>query len=87
MFGLGINTLKSWEKLEDETGSLEYRPLDRKPSKINRDKLRKYCEDNPFATHIEAAAHFNCTEAAIRKAKKQLKIARKKRQKAAKDYT
>jgi len=42
--------------------------------------LRKYCEDNPFGTHVEAAIHFNCTEAAIRKAKKRLKITRKKRQ-------
>ena len=80
MFGLGINTLKSWEKLENETGSLNYRPLDRKPSKIDRGKLRKYCEDNPFATRTEAAKHFECTEAAIRKAKKQLNITRKKRQ-------
>jgi len=80
MFALGINTLKSWEKLEEETGSLEYRPLERKPSKIDRDELRKYCKDNPMATHTEAAIHFNCTEAAIRKAKKQLKITRKKRQ-------
>jgi len=79
MFDLGINTLKSWEKLEEETGSLEYRALERKPSKIDRDELRKYCKDNPFATHVEAAAHFNCTEAAIRKAKRQLKITRKKR--------
>jgi len=80
MFGLGINTLRSWEKLEHETGSLDYRPLDRKPSKIDCDKLRKYCKENPFATHIEAAVEFNCTEAAIRKAKKRLKITRKKRQ-------
>ena len=80
LFGLGINTLRSWEKLEDETGSLDYRPLDRKPSKIDRDELRKYCENNPFATHVEAAMHFSCTEAAIRKAKKELGIMRKKRQ-------
>jgi transposase len=33
MFGLGKNTLRDWERLEKETGSLDKRPLDRKPSK------------------------------------------------------
>jgi len=80
MFELGVNTLKSWEKLENETGSLANRPLDRKPYKIDRDALRKYCNENPFATHKEAAAHFNCDESGIRHAKKALKITRKKRQ-------
>jgi len=80
MFGLGINTLRAWENLEKETGSLENRPLDRKPYKIDRDALQKYCEENPFATHVEAAAFFNCDERGIRHAKKALGITRKKRQ-------
>ena len=79
MFGLGVNTLRSWENLERETGSLENRPLNRKPYKIDRDALRKYCEENPLATHKEAAAFFNCNEAGIRHAKKALGITRKKR--------
>ena len=79
MFGLGINTLKSWEKLEKETGSLKKRPLDRKLSKIDRDELRSYCKQNPMATHKEAALHFNCDESAIRRAKTAIKITRKKR--------
>ena len=78
LFGLGINTLKSWEKLEEETGSLDNRPLNRKPRKIDRGELRKYCEENPFATHREAAEVFNCNESAIRKAKNILGITRKK---------
>ena len=81
MFGLGINTLKSWEKLEEETKSLANRPLNRKPRKIDRDELRKYIEENPFATHGEAAAVFNCNESAIRKAKDKLGITRKKNSK------
>jgi transposase len=80
MLGLGNTTLRDWEELEKETGSLENRPLDRKPTKINSDELRKYCRVNPFATHIEAAAYFKCSEAGIRKAKKRLGITRKKRQ-------
>jgi transposase len=78
MFGLSNNTLKDWEDLENETGSLEKRPLDRKPSKIDRDELLKYCQENPLATHIEAAAHFGCSEGGIRHAKKALGITRKK---------
>jgi transposase len=80
IFGLGINTLRSWEKLEQETGSLKTRPLNRSPRKINREALLKYCEENPLATHKEAASFFNCTESGIRHAKKALGITRKKRQ-------
>jgi len=78
MYGLGVNTLRDWEKLERETGSLEKRPLDRKPG-IDLDALRKYCEEFPFATHIEAGVHFGCSERVIRYAKNKLKITRKKR--------
>jgi len=78
MFGLGVHTLKRWEKLEEETGSLDKRPLDRSPS-IDLDALGKYCEDFPFATHVEAGVHFNCSERVIRYAKDKLGITRKKR--------
>jgi transposase len=80
MYGLGINTLRDWEKLEKETGSLENRPLNREPRKIDRDELRKYIEENPFATHKEAAIVFGCSESGIRHAKKALGITRKKKQ-------
>jgi transposase len=80
MLGLGNTTLRDWENLEKETGSLENRPLNRKPTKIDNDALRKYCEENPLATHKEAAVYFKCTEGGIRKAKKRLGITRKKRQ-------
>ena len=87
LYGLSNTTLKDWENLEKETGSLENRPLDRKPTKIQDDELRKYCNENPFATHVEAASHFGCTEAGIRKAKKRLNITRKKRQPATRSET
>ena len=80
MYGLSNNVLKNWEELEKETGTLDSRPLNRKPRKIDLDALQEYCKNNPFATHIEASAYFDCTEAAIRKAKKKLGITRKKRQ-------
>ena len=79
MFGLGNNTIKGWEDLLRETGSLENRPLDRKPRKIDLDELRSYCEENPFATHVEAGVHFGCSERVVRYAKKILGITRKKK--------
>jgi transposase len=82
MFGLSNNVLKKWKDLEEETGSLENRPLDREAYKINSDELRRYCEENPFATHIEAAINFNCSEGGIRHAKKKIGITRKKKQHA-----
>ncbi|MCL2592655.1 MAG: IS630 transposase-related protein [Defluviitaleaceae bacterium] len=79
MFGLSNNVLKKWKELEEETGSLEKRPLDRKPA-IDLDALRKYCEENPLATHIEAGIYFGTSERNIRYAKDLLGITRKKRQ-------
>jgi hypothetical protein len=56
MFGLGANTLRDWEKLEVETGSLENRPLVRGAYKIDREKLLEYYRENPYSTNNEAAS-------------------------------
>jgi len=77
-YHLGSHTLQDWEKLQKETGSLENRPLNRKPRKIDRDELREYYRNNPFAMDIEAAQHFGCTPQGIRDARKASKITRKK---------
>ena len=87
MFGLSNKVLKQWEELEQETGSLEKRPLDRSPRKVDLEALRKYCDENPFATHVEAGLHFNCSERVIRYAKKKLGITRKKRHPTTKSET
>ena len=78
MFGLGVNTLRDWEKLKAETGSLENRTLNRGAYKINREKLLEYYQENPYSTNKEAAVAFNCSISGIRSAKKILKITRKK---------
>ena len=78
MLGLGVNTLKNWEKLKEETGSLENKPSNRGPYKINHDELRDYYRENPFSTNKEAALAFNCSVSGIRSAKRVLKITRKK---------
>jgi transposase len=80
MFWLGINTLKTWEKLEAETGSLENRPLNRFAYKINREELLEWYKLNPFSTNQETAIAFNCSVSGIRSAKQVLGITRKKRQ-------
>ena len=80
MFGLGENTLRDWEKLEAETGSLENRPLNRRAYKIDREALQKWYRENPYSTNKETAIAFHCSVSGIRSAKKVLGITRKKTQ-------
>lgn len=80
MFGLGINTLRDWENLEAETGSLENRPLNRKGYKIDREKLLEWYRKNPHSTNQETAIAFHCSVSGVRNAKKVLGITRKKTQ-------
>ena len=78
IFGIGINTLRDWEKLEAETGTLENRELNRGAYKINREELLEYYRENPYSTNKETSVAFNCSVSGIRSAKKVLKITRKK---------
>jgi transposase len=78
MFGLGINTLKAWENLEAETGSLENRALNRTAYKIDREQLLQWYRKNPYSTNKEAAIAFDCSVSGIRSAKGFLGITRKK---------
>jgi len=78
MFGLGVNTLKTWENLEEETGSLENRPLNRGAYKIDRENLLEHYRQNPYSTNQETSIIFNCSVSGIRSAKKVLGITRKK---------
>jgi transposase len=80
MFGLGVNTLKSWEDLEAGTGSLEDRTPNRTAYKIDREKLIEYYQENPYSTNQETADAFQCSVSGIRSAKKALGITRKKTQ-------
>jgi transposase len=80
MFGLGINTLREWEKLKAETGSLTDKPQERTAYKIDREKLLAHYRENPFSTNKETAIAFDCSVSGIRSAKKVLGITRKKTQ-------
>jgi len=59
MLGLGINTLKAWEDLEAETGSLKNRELNRTAYKIDREQLLQWYRENPYSTDKEAAISFD----------------------------
>lgn len=78
MFGLGENTLRDWEILEAETGSLANRPLTRTAYKIDRENLLEWYRENPYSTNKETAEAFHCSVSGIRSAKKILGITRKK---------
>ena len=80
LYGLGVNTLRDWEILEAETGSLENRPLYRGAYKIDREKLLEWYRENPYSTNKETAVEFDCSVSGIRSAKKVLGITRKKTQ-------
>lgn len=87
MYGLGANTLRIWENLEKETGSLKVRSSKRKAYKIDREKLLRYYQENPYSTNKEAAIVFNCSASGIKHAKKASKITRKKTQFSTKSET
>jgi len=59
IFKVGTTTIKNWLSLLSETGSLEKRPLDRKPRKFDTEKLNAYNEKNPDALLKDIAAEFN----------------------------
>lgn len=80
MYQLGVNTLRVWELLETETGSLENRPTKREAYKIDREKLTEHYRNNPYSTNKETAVAFDCSVSGIRSAKKVLGITRKKTQ-------
>jgi len=78
-FGISNTAINSWQKQYEETGSLEKKPLDRKPRKIDDEQLRKDVHSRPDDFNWERAERFSCSSEGIRKALKRLKITRKKK--------
>ncbi len=77
-FKVAISTICKWEKQLKETGNLGNKPLNRKPKKINPERLKGYVAANPTAYQYEVAKEFGCSKSAIQKAYKRLGITRKK---------
>ena len=79
VFGLHLTTINVWHTKYERTGSLKNKPPERKPKKIDPEKLKEYISNKPDAYLTEIGEAFNCNESAIRKALKRLGITRKKR--------
>jgi len=78
IFGVSVSAIQDWEKIQQETGKLDKKPLERKWRKIDPEKLRAYIAERPDAFLEEIAEAFECSGEAIRLALKKLKITRKK---------
>jgi len=78
VFEIGSTTIKRWKKQLRETGTLEKRPLNRKPTKLCPVRLRAYINENPDSYLHEIAKAFNCTQPAVFYALKRMGITRKK---------
>jgi len=77
-FKIGTTTLKTWIRKYDETGEIKDDPPKHTFKKIDPAKLEQYVDEYPDAYLSEMATHFNCSDMAISKALRKLKITRKK---------
>ena len=77
-FKVTISTIRKWEKQLKEKGDLKAKVAKRSFKKINPDKLKDYVAQHPDAYQKEMAREFGCSQSAIQKALKRLKITRKK---------
>jgi transposase len=78
IFGVSVNAIQDWEKIQRETGKLDKKPLERKWRKIEPEKLRKYVAEHPDEFLEEIAVAFECSGEAIRQALRKHKITYKK---------
>jgi len=78
VFKVSVSAIQEWKSQLKESGNLEPKKRVETWRKIDPDKLKHYNEEYPDAYLEEIAKEFGCTEAAIRKAFKRLKITRKK---------
>jgi len=78
-FKVSISTIREWENLLKTQGHLEKKELKRTFKKIDPVLLHQYIADHPDAYLSEIAREFSCSETAISKALKSLKITLKKR--------
>ena len=83
---VGTTSIKRWKKEIEEHGVIccYYDVSKRVAPKLPGDKLLSYYEENNDALLKEAAAHFNCTTAAVHYACERNKITYKKKSPATK---
>jgi len=78
VYEIGSTTIKGWKRLLRETGKLDKRPLDRKPTKLCPVRMRAYISEKPDSYLREIAREFNCTPTAVYYALRRMGITRKK---------
>ena len=78
VFKVSHFTLQMWKSQLKETGTLEPKKRRETWRKIEPERLTKYLEQHPYAYLKEIAKKFGCSDVAISKALKRLKISRKK---------
>ena len=77
-FRVAVETIRNWERLERENGSLEKRTLARRYKKIDPLVLHEYVSQHPHAYLHEIAQVFGCCVEAVRKACRREGIALEK---------
>ena len=87
IFHSSVSAIRVWVQKYQETGDLSDKPLNRGFKKIDPDKLRTYVQEHPDDTQQEIADAFGCTNQAVSKALKRLKITRKKKRFATRSKT
>ena len=78
VFKVGTTTLQNWKKQLEATGSLEPKTRITTWRKIEPGRLGEYLEQHPDAYLKEMAEEFGCSEVAIWKALRRIKVTRKK---------
>ena len=78
VFKVGTTTLQKWKNQLKETGSLEPKKRVETWRKVEPKRLKEYLEQHPDAYLKEIAEEFSCSEVAIWKALRRLKLTRKK---------
>ena len=78
IFKVNPDTLQNWKKQLKETGKLEPKTRRETWRKIDPEKLKEYLNQHPDSYLKEMSEAFSCSEVAIFKALKRLKISRKK---------
>ena len=78
VFKVGSTTLQRWKSQLKETGTMEAKKRRETWRKIDPARLVEYLREHPDAYLKEMAEAFSCSDTAIMKALRRLKITRKK---------
>jgi transposase len=78
LFKISRNTIKKWQDLRTQTGSLQKPPLTRSFKKLDPQKVKEFFDAKPDALQREAAEAFGVAKTAIQKTLRKIGYTRKK---------